>query len=70
MFPSVFPSSKATAKAVICSHGRGQEDFHFLSERVSHPIEQEEGMNGWTDGWINTRLVREGGHALIYCNMV
>lgn len=44
------------------------EDFHFLSERVSHPIEQKK--KGWMDGWLNTRLDRGGGQSLILIYLI
>lgn len=51
MFPSVFfpPTSSytETAKAIICSHGRGQETFIFWVKEYPTQLSRKKGMDGW-----------------------
>lgn len=50
----LFLSYKATAKAVICSRGQGQETFIFWLKEF-YPT-QLSGKKGWMEGWMDEYL--------------
>lgn len=65
MYPSAFfPSYKSKAKAVICSHDRGQEIFIFWLKEL-HPTKLS-GKKGWMDEYMVSQRSRPAPHSNLF----
>lgn len=70
MFPSVFfpPTSSytETAKAIICSHGRGQETFIFWVKEYPTQLSRKKGMDGWMAQYTARQRWRPEPHSNLF----